>query len=68
MLKLHITPAEGEQFEYVVDVDSLVIGRSSRCDLAVSDRCLSRQHLRLFQAAGKWRVEDLGSRDGTRIN
>jgi sigma-B regulation protein RsbU (phosphoserine phosphatase) len=68
MLKLHITPAEGEAFEYVVDVDSLVIGRSSRCDLAVADRCLSRQHLRLFQEDGKWMVEDLGSRNGTRIN
>jgi sigma-B regulation protein RsbU (phosphoserine phosphatase) len=68
MLNLHITPAEGEQFEYVVDVDSLVIGRSSRCDLAVADRCLSRQHLRLFQADGKWMVEDLGSRNGTRVN
>ena len=68
MLKLHITPAEGDPFEYVVDVDSLVIGRSSRCDLAVADRCLSRQHLRLFQEDGQWMVEDLGSRNGTRIN
>ncbi len=68
MLKLHITPAEGEPFEYPVDTDSLVIGRSSRCDLAVADRCLSRQHLRLFQADGQWMVEDLGSRNGTRIN
>ena len=68
MLKLHITPAEGEPFEYDVDVDSLVIGRSSRCDLAVADRCLSRQHLRLFQTDDKWMVEDLGSRNGTRVN
>jgi len=68
MLKLHITPAEGDPFEYVVDVDSLVIGRSSRCDLAVADRCLSRQHLRLFKEDGRWMVEDLGSRNGTRIN
>jgi serine phosphatase RsbU (regulator of sigma subunit) len=68
MLKLKITPAEGEPFEYAVDSDSLVIGRSSRCDLAVADRCLSRQHLRLFQEDGEWMVEDLGSRNGTRIN
>jgi len=68
MLKLHITPAEGDPFEYAVDVDSLVIGRSSRCDLAVADRCLSRQHLRLFQLDGTWMVEDLGSRNGTRVN
>ncbi len=68
MFTLHITPAEGDPFEYAVDVDSLVIGRSSRCDLAVADRCLSRQHLRLFQVEGKWMVEDLGSRNGTRVN
>jgi serine phosphatase RsbU (regulator of sigma subunit)/pSer/pThr/pTyr-binding forkhead associated (FHA) protein len=68
MTTLFIVPAEGEPFEHDLEVDSLVIGRSSRCDLAVSDRCLSRQHLRIFQSDDEWRVEDMGSRNGTRLN
>jgi len=68
MTTLHVVPAEGEAFEHELDTDSLVIGRSSRCDLAVADRCLSRQHVRLYQSDEGWLVEDLGSRNGTRLN
>jgi serine phosphatase RsbU (regulator of sigma subunit) len=68
MTTLHIVPAEGEPFEYELEVDSLVIGRSSRCDLAVADRCLSRQHIRIFKSDDEWLVEDMGSRNGTRVN
>ena len=68
MTKLHIVPAEGEPFPYEFDVESLVIGRSSRCDLAVADRCLSRQHIRIFKSDDEWLVEDMGSRNGTRVN
>jgi sigma-B regulation protein RsbU (phosphoserine phosphatase) len=68
MTTLYIVPAEGEHFEYALEVDSLVIGRSSRCDLAVSDRCLSRQHIRIYRADDGWLIEDLGSRNGTRVN
>jgi serine phosphatase RsbU (regulator of sigma subunit)/pSer/pThr/pTyr-binding forkhead associated (FHA) protein len=46
----------------------LIIGRSSRCDLAVSDRCLSRQHVRLSKTDEGWQIEDMGSRNGTRLN
>ncbi len=68
MTTLFIVPAEGEPFERALEVDSLVIGRSSRCDLAVADRCLSRQHIRIYKSDDEWLVEDMGSRNGTRIN
>jgi serine phosphatase RsbU (regulator of sigma subunit)/pSer/pThr/pTyr-binding forkhead associated (FHA) protein len=68
MTILHIVPAEGEPFEHALEGDSLVIGRSSRCDLAVSDRCLSRQHVRIYKSDDDWLVEDMGSRNGTRLN
>ncbi len=68
MCRLHIAPAEGTAFEHEIESDSLVIGRSSRCDLAVADRCLSRQHLRIFKEGEAWMVEDLGSRNGTTLN
>jgi sigma-B regulation protein RsbU (phosphoserine phosphatase) len=68
MTTLYVVPAEGEPYEHALEGESLVIGRSSRCDLAVSDRCLSRQHVRLFKSDDDWMVEDMGSRNGTRLN
>jgi pSer/pThr/pTyr-binding forkhead associated (FHA) protein len=68
MTTLYIVPAEGEPFDHALEADSVVIGRSSRCDLAVADRCLSRQHVRLFKSDDEWLVEDMGSRNGTRLN
>ncbi len=68
MTTLHVVPADGEPFDHALEGDSLIIGRSSRCDLAVPDRCLSRQHVRLFRTDNGWLVEDMGSRNGTRLN
>jgi serine phosphatase RsbU (regulator of sigma subunit)/pSer/pThr/pTyr-binding forkhead associated (FHA) protein len=68
MTTLYIIPAEGEPFEHALESNSLVIGRSSRCDLTVADRCLSRQHVRIYRADDEWVVEDMGSRNGTRLN
>ncbi len=68
MTRLHIVPAEGEPFDHAFDGETLIIGRSSRCDLAVPDRCLSRQHVRIYKSDDEWLVEDMGSRNGTRLN
>lgn len=68
MTTLFIVPAEGEPFHHALEADSVVIGRSSRCDLAVADRCLSRQHVRIYKSGEEWLVEDMGSRNGTRLN
>jgi pSer/pThr/pTyr-binding forkhead associated (FHA) protein len=68
MLVLSITPAEGEPFESTVDVDSLFIGRSTRCEITIPDRFLSRRHARLFASGEAWQIEDLGSRNGTFVN
>jgi serine phosphatase RsbU (regulator of sigma subunit) len=68
MLKLHITPAEGQPFMYELGGDSLVVGRSSKSDLSIADRSLSRRHARIFRSGEQWLIEDLGSRNGTRVN
>jgi len=68
MFRLHIVPAHGDPFEYVLKGDAVVVGRSSTADLNLGDRFLSRQHARLFLKDDRWFVEDLGSRNGTLVN
>ena len=62
---VHVVPAEGPPFDRALDGDSFVIGRSSKAELTVADRSMSRLHARLFLKDGGWHVEDLGSRNGT---
>jgi len=68
MITLHVTPVEGAPFEQAVDADEVVIGRSRKCDVSISDRFLSRRHARLYRDGDGWRIEDLGSRNGTFVN
>jgi pSer/pThr/pTyr-binding forkhead associated (FHA) protein len=47
----------------------MVIGRAPECDLSVRDILMSRRHCRIVPAdKGGWAIEDLGSKNGTRIN
>jgi serine phosphatase RsbU (regulator of sigma subunit) len=68
MRTIHIAPADGQPFEYEIDAEAVVIGRSTKCDLTISDRSLSRKHARLFKSEDTWMIEDFGSRNGTRVN
>jgi pSer/pThr/pTyr-binding forkhead associated (FHA) protein len=44
------------------------IGRDRECDLAIDDMTVSRLHARLERTSGGWRLTDLGSTNGTRVN
>ena len=56
---------EGER----IDVDvAVTIGRSSDCDLSLSDTFLSSRHARLTNDEGDLSIEDLGSTNGTYVN
>jgi pSer/pThr/pTyr-binding forkhead associated (FHA) protein len=46
----------------------VIIGRSDACDLVVEDSGVSRKHTMLIATPGGWRVEDLGSSNGTYLN
>lgn len=67
-MKLRVTPAEGDPFDYELVQDSIIVGRSSTADLALSDPFLSRHHAKLSRNGQALRVEDLGSRNGTFVN
>jgi sigma-B regulation protein RsbU (phosphoserine phosphatase) len=67
-LRLRIEPREGEPFLRELSGETLVLGRSSKADVVVNDRFLSRLHARLTQRDGAWVLEDLGSRNTTWLN
>ncbi|NVN91257.1 MAG: FHA domain-containing protein [Desulfuromonadales bacterium] len=45
-----------------------VIGRTSECDLQVSESCVSRHHVRVDLINGQCSIKDLGSANGTFLN
>ena len=47
---------------------SYVIGRAAEADIVVTDHSVSRKHAVLALAAGRARLRDLGSVNGTRVN
>jgi serine phosphatase RsbU (regulator of sigma subunit) len=64
-MSLHVVTTDGSPFDHALDGESFVIGRSSKADLTVPDRSMSRMHARLYLDGGSWHIEDLGSRNGT---
>ncbi len=59
---------DGRRTDRVFDGETILIGRSSRADLSLPDRALSREHARLLHREDGWLVEDLESRNGTFVN
>jgi diguanylate cyclase (GGDEF)-like protein len=63
----------GARFQ--IDRPQVVLGRSSECDIQLTDVGVSRRHLRIHydncaypEQPPKCRIEDLGSRNGTAVN
>jgi DNA-binding winged helix-turn-helix (wHTH) protein len=44
-----------------------LIGRNPSCTVCIDDATVSRRHARIFVQAGRITLEDLGSKNGTRI-
>jgi adenylate cyclase len=66
-LRIHI---EGKPESTVrVAQDEFIIGRLPECDLCLPYSEISRQHSRLYRStSGEWKIEDLGSTNGTVLN
>ena len=54
---------------WVLDQDSMVLGRDDSCEIVIPHRQISRQHIRFErQNDDRYTVEDLASKNGTWIN
>lgn len=51
-----------------LEAKNLLVGRKGDCDIVVPVRTVSSHHCRLILHGGYWRVKDVGSRNGTRVN
>jgi phosphoserine phosphatase RsbU/P len=60
---------DGKSITCPLDRDRIGLGRSNANELCYpDDQGLSRQHLKFVRESGGWRVEDLGSKNGTLLN
>jgi len=62
MPKLEI---EGRQYDLA---KTLVLGRSSACDIILGDADTSRRHAKAWCEDGHGWIEDLGTQNGTKVN
>ncbi len=61
------SPRAGDHF--LLDQDVVTIGRNPEADVFLDDRSVSRSHVELIREDdGGYRLEDLGSRNGTFVN
>ncbi|MCG8586425.1 MAG: SpoIIE family protein phosphatase [Pirellulales bacterium] len=63
--------SQGNSETFSIDSNELVMGRQPECDLCrpfAGNQRISRKHSRVFLRGGQYFLEDLGSRNGTRLN
>jgi len=65
-LKIIQGPNPGAEIH--ISGDALVLGRDSSSDYAIPNDRISRRHMRIFLKDLHWMVEDLGSKNHTRLN
>jgi DNA-binding winged helix-turn-helix (wHTH) protein len=53
---------------WVLTKDEIILGRDEECDLTLSERQISRQHIRIFKHGDMYHIQDLDSKNGTWVN
>ncbi|MBX3702066.1 MAG: diguanylate cyclase [Dokdonella sp.] len=61
---------QGQLLGQRLDLDEreVVLGRDSDCGFHIEERSVSRRHARIWRDAGGYRIRDLGSTNGIRLN
>jgi pSer/pThr/pTyr-binding forkhead associated (FHA) protein len=66
--KLVVLSGRDAGMEYPIDRERCIIGRGPGVDFPFDDSAMSRQHAAVDFAAGVFRIQDLGSTNGLRVN
>lgn len=67
-MKITIRLSDGKFQSQTFHQNSVVIGRSKKCEMVVLDEALSRQHCRVDLENGAFYLTDLGSSNGVFVN
>jgi adenylate cyclase len=67
MLELVVAAPEGERV-YPLDREEIVIGRSPQAHITIDNHVISRQHVRILRRGDEITIQDLQSRNGTKVN
>ncbi len=67
-LRLLVAAGTRAGAELAFDEAPVAIGRSSRCEVVVSDLAVSRRHARIIRDRDSYWIEDLRSANGTKLN
>ncbi len=62
------SPAETVLKKRYMIYGQAIIGRNKTCDIILREKYVSSQHVRIWFEKDEWYLEDLGSRNGTKIN
>ncbi len=66
---MRVYPPDAAISDWLIDQPRrYIVGRGEQADCRVADRRVSREHLALDLESQPWRVSDLGSKNGTRLN
>ncbi|HEX9189489.1 MAG TPA: FHA domain-containing protein, partial [Vicinamibacteria bacterium] len=68
MAWLRLSSGHGPSEVFALRADCVVLGRSHECDLILPDVLLSRRHAEIARGPLGFRLRDLGSLNGTRLN
>ncbi len=68
MPKIILTEGTMSGRSFVIDENTVFIGRSFKSDIQINDNAISRKHLKVFRIGKRFFIEDLKSTNGTLIN
>lgn len=66
--KLVVRHGPNKDHEYVLTMNTSIVGREPINDVVFADPEISRRHARIVAQAGSYYIEDLGSTNGTFVN
>ena len=68
MASLHILKGVNQGQRITLDAELIVMGRSRDCQVVIPLTSVSRQHARIVRLQGRYHIEDMKSRNGTKVN